>query len=167
MVGINRKSPDVELTAANRISLFKNNVAIGTVLSNYAKHSDLGYYPELYRMKELGNGSLYDSSISTKLIVRKDFRSRSVAFRLALATYIQALKDGIKYDFVDCVFEMIHFFARLGYKAHRDRMHHPEFGSGVVLVLELQNIEHLEEFKSPFAKYYRKIMHEENVEVLE
>lgn len=150
----------------NLFGIFKNNEAIGTVLSNYVKHSGLGYYPELYKMKELVNGSFYDSSISTKLIIRRDFRSKSVAFRLALATYIQGLKDGIMYDFVDCELEMVPFFVRLGYKVYQKKIHHPEFGLGAVLVLELQNIAHLEECNSPFARHYWKIMREENVEVI-
>ncbi len=151
----------------NLFAIYKNNEAVGTVLSNYVKRSsDLGCYPELYKMAEFANGSYYDSSISTKLIVRKDYRSTSIAFRLALATYIQGLKDNIQYDFLDCNQDMVYFFVRLGYKVCQDSVHHPEFGHGAVLALELQNIEHLEECNSPFAKYYRKIMHDENVEVL-
>jgi hypothetical protein len=152
--------------AGNLFGLFKKNEAIGTVLSNYVKHSDLGYYPELYKMKELVNSSYYDSSISTRLIVKKEFRSTSVAFRLALATYTQGLRDNIQYDFLDCNLDMVPFFVRLGYKTYQDSMHHPDFGPGAVLVLELQNIAHLEECNSPFVKYYRKIMNEENGDVL-
>jgi predicted GNAT family N-acyltransferase len=151
--------------SGNVFGIFKDNKAIGTVLSNYVKHSDLGYYSELYKMKELVNGSYYDSSISTKLIVRKDFRSKSVAFRLALATYIQGLKDNIQFDFIDCAQEMVSFFVRLGYQVYQKNMYHPEFGPGAVLVLKLQNIVHLDKCNSPFAKYYRKIMYKENTEV--
>lgn len=151
--------------AGNLFGLFKNNEAIGTVLSNYVKHSDLGFYLELYKMKELVNSSYYDSSISTRLIVKKEFRSTSVAFRLALATYIQGLKDNVQFDFVDCTHGMISFFVRLGYKIYQESMHHPAFGHGAVLVLELQNIAHLEECDSPFAKHYRKIMHEKNTAI--
>ncbi len=164
---ISKKLRDPLDSTGNIFGIFRNNEAIGTVLTNYAKHSDLGYYSELYKMKELNYGSYYDSSITTKLIVRRDFRSKSAAFRLALATYIQALKDGIKYDFVDCDLEMVPFFVRLGYNVHIESMLHPEFGHGAVLVLELQNIEHLEECNSPFAKHYHKIMHEESVSVLD
>jgi len=152
--------------AGNLFGLFKKNEAIGTVLSNYVKHSGLGYYPELYKMKELVNSSYYDSSISTRLIVKKEFRSTNVAFRLSIATYTQGLRDNIQYDFLDCNLDMVPFFVRLGYKVYQDSMHHPDFGLGAVLVLELQNIAHLEECNSPFAKYYRKIMNEENVDVL-
>ncbi len=137
---------------------FKNNEAVGTVLTNYAKDSDLGYYPELYKMHEYNYGSYFDSSISTKLIVRKDYRSSSIAFRLACATYVQALNDGIMYDFVDCKLEMVPFYIRLGYKVYQKSMYHPEYGDGAVVVLELQNIDHLEKSESLFAKYYRKVM---------
>ncbi len=137
---------------------FKNNEAIGTVLTNYAKDSDLGHYPELYKMHDLDHGSYFDSTISTKLIVRKDYRSTSIAFRLACATYIQQIKDNLMYSFVDCERNMLSFYLRLGYKVHQKDFYHPEYGDGVVLVLELQNIGHLEKCKSPFAKYYRQTM---------
>ncbi len=139
---------------------FKNDKAVGTVLTNYAKNSDLGHYPELYEMHELVCGSYFDSSISTKLIVRKDYRSTSIAFRLACATYVQQIKDNLLYSFVDCARDMVSFYLRLGYKVHQNDFYHPEFGDGVVLVLELQNISHLEECNSPFAKYYRKMVNE-------
>ena len=145
----------------NLFEIFKNNEAIGTVLSNYVKHSDLGYYPELYKMNELVNSSYYGSSISTSLIVRKDFRSKSIAFRLALSTYIQGLKDNIQFNFIDCTQDMVSFFVRLGYQVYQKNVHHPVFGLGVVLVLELQNIAHFEQCNSPFAKYYKKIMNKE------
>ncbi len=136
----------------------KNGETIGTVLTNYAKISDLGNYPELYNMHELDNGSYFDSSISTKLIVRRDYRATSIAFRLACATYIQQIKDNLMYSFVDCARDMVYFYLRLGYKVHQNDFFHPVYGDGVVLVLELQNIEHLEKCKSPFAKYYRQTM---------
>ena len=118
-------------------------------------------------MKELAYGTYYDSSISTKLIVRKDFRSKSVAFRLALATFIKGLKDNIHFNFIDCAQDMVPLYVRLGYKVFQESILHPDFGHGAVLVLELQNIEHLEECNSPFANHYHKIMHEENVDVLD
>ena len=105
-------------------------------------------------MHEYSYGSYFDSSISTKLIVREDYRSSSIAFRLACATYVQALNDGIIYDFVDCSHDIIPFYIRLGYKMYQEHIHHPEYGDGAVLVLELQNIKHLENCKSPFVKYY-------------
>ncbi|KHE93146.1 hypothetical protein S225a_00500 [Candidatus Brocadiaceae bacterium S225] len=148
-------------STGNLFGIFKNNEAIGTVLTNYAKHSNLGYYSELYKMKELAYGTYYnDSSISTKLMVRKDFRSKNLAFRLALATFIKGLNDNIQFNFIDCTHKMVPFYLRLGYKVYRESIRHPYFGHGAVLVLELRNIAHLEECNSPFAKHYRRIMHE-------
>ena len=135
---------------------FINNEALGTVLTNYAKDSELGAYPELYKMHEFPNGSYFDSSISTKLIVRNDYRSTSIAFRLACTTYMKQIKDNLMYSFVDCARDMVSFYIRLGYEVYQKNFYHPEYGDGVVLVLELQNIKHLEKCKSPFAKYYRQ-----------
>ncbi len=141
----------------NLFGIFKSNEVIGTVLSNYVKRSDLGFYSGLYKMREYPNGSYYDSSITTRLIVRRDYRSTSVGLRLAFATYIQGLKDNIQYDFMDCNQNLVPFFVRLGYKVYQESMYHPEFGHGAVLVLELQNIKHLDKCNSPFAKYYRNV----------
>ncbi|GAX62300.1 ABC-type thiamine transport system, periplasmic component [Candidatus Scalindua japonica] len=136
--------------------VFKNNEAIGTLLTNYTKHSDLGYYPELYKMHEFANSSYFDSSISTKFIVRKDFRSSNIAFKLACATLTQQSEDNIMYSFIDCIPENVPFFVRLGFKVSQKNMSHPEFGHGVALVIELQNIEELEKQNSLYLKHYRR-----------
>ncbi len=141
---------------------FKNGEAIGTVLTNYSKNTDLGYYQELYKMHELANSSYYDSSICTKFMVRKDYRSSNIAFRLSCATLVQQTEDNIMYSFIDCVEENVPFFIRLGYKVSQENMYHPDFGYGVALMMELQNIEELEKNQSLFLKYYRKTVSTKN-----
>ncbi len=136
--------------------VFINNEAVGTLLTNYVKHSDLGHYTELYKMHELANGSYFDSSISTKFIVRKDYRSSSIAFRLACTTLTHQAKDNIVYSFIDCIPGNVSFFVRLGFNISQDNLYHPEFGHGVALMIELQNIEELEKNNSLYLKYYRK-----------
>ncbi len=143
---------------------FKNGEAIGTVLTNYAKNTDLGYYQELYRMHELANSSYFDSSICTKFMVRKDYRSSSIAFRLSCATLIQQAENNIIYSFIDCIEDNVPFFLRLGYKVCQEKMHHPDFGNGVALMMELQNIEELENCNSLYLKFYRKKVGTRNLE---
>ncbi|HEY7884476.1 MAG TPA: hypothetical protein VIC08_05955, partial [Cellvibrionaceae bacterium] len=117
--------PDIFDRSGDPFAAFKDGIAIGTCLSNYTINNDLGYYPSLYKMKALALDYEKCSSISTKLIVHKDYRKSPVAFKLALATYIKGLKDGIKYNFVDCEPGMIGFFRKLGYVVHLPEVSHP------------------------------------------
>lgn len=136
--------------------VFENGEAIGTCLTNYAKDSDLGYYPELYNMKKATPYFAFNSSITTKLIVSQKFRHSMVGFKLALASYEKGLHDGIQYNFVDCEPEMVPFFQRLGFTIHEPEVVHPLFGKGIVMVLEVDNEEKLREARSPFLKPFLK-----------
>lgn len=132
----------------NLFGMFKDGDAIGTISTNYAKNSNLGYYYDLYKMKEFSLGSYDDYSITTKLIIREDFRLKGIGLRLALAAYTQGVADNIKYDFIDCAKEMVPFYLRLGYKVYRDNILHPDFGHGKALVLILRDAEYFKKYAS-------------------
>ncbi len=130
---------------------FKGKEVIGSVLTKTGKQ--LGIYKELYGITE----ECERCSVSVRLVVKRGYRSTSVAFRLACATYVQQVRDGIEYSFVDSARDTVDFYLRLGYKVHRGDFLHPVYGDGVVLVLELQNLKYLESCKSLFAKALREI----------
>ncbi|HEY9812940.1 MAG TPA: GNAT family N-acetyltransferase [Candidatus Sericytochromatia bacterium] len=136
--------------SANIFAAYQNGQIIGTVRSNYAKNSNLEYYPQLYKMRDfIGDAHPRYTSISTKLMVKKELRGSTLALRLMRANYQQLLVDGVKFDFIDCEPHMIPFFQKLGYQPI-EMINHPEYGSGLAMMLNVFNFKHLEQVKSPF-----------------
>src|SRR5687768_10156956 len=58
---------------------------VGTVRVNYARDGGVGDYASLYQMARLGYVHPRHTSITTKLIVARDYRNSSLAYRLAMA----------------------------------------------------------------------------------
>lgn len=134
---------------------FQGNQVVGTVRLNYSKLSDIGYYPSLFEMDSVGHFHPQHTSITTKLIVSPELRSTTLAVRLALAAYQTAVKDQIRYDFIECKPNLVNLFLRLGYKVHKGRIFHPERGECISMILDLENFEHLEKIGSPFRRVSR------------
>lgn len=149
----NKLLPDPMDISGDLFGAFEKETAIGTCLTNYTRTSDLTFYPTLYNMDKLAQDYKQYASISTKLIVHKNYRKGPVVFKLVVATYVKGLRDGIKYNFIDCEPNLVQFYSRLGYIVHLPEIHHPEFGPGVVMVLELENEAVLKKSKSPLLKY--------------
>lgn len=129
---------------------------VGSVRVNYADEGDLGDYPALYEMARMGTLHPKRTSITTKLVVAREYRNSALAYRLAMAGYRGMLEDGILHDFIDVFPERIPFFERLGYRIHVPAAHHPEYGSVVVMTLSVRDAVHLERVGSPFSRYFTR-----------
>jgi GNAT superfamily N-acetyltransferase len=131
---------------------FEGDRAVGTVRVNFARDSELGEYESLYGMASLGAKHPRVTSITTKLLVTKDYRSSSLAYRLAAAAYADGLPEGIEHDFVDVYPPRVPFFEKLGYRVHIPEAVHSEFGSVIVMRLDLRDEAHLRAVGSPFLR---------------
>lgn len=120
---------------------------IGTVRLNYAREGNLGYYPTLYNMQELGLDYL-NSSITTKLMVEKNYRRTTAVRSLLFAAYKQAITDNIRYDFIDVNSHLVKFFRRFGYTSV-SIINHPEYGHVTLMRAKFDDAEYLHAVKSP------------------
>lgn len=126
----------------------KTNAVIGTVRTNYLRGGSVQGYETLYRLSE--SSEHRDAvSITTRLMTDSKYRRTKLAVSLAEATYLQALQDGIREDYIDCNPHLISFFERLGYRLSHS-VDHPEYGEVSVMRLHLRDRSHLEAKKSPF-----------------
>ncbi|MBD2546047.1 GNAT family N-acetyltransferase [Planktothricoides raciborskii] len=142
--------------SGNIFVAFQDNKVVGTVRNNYARQSDLGYYVSLFKMSEATRQShLIDVSVCTKFMVIKNLRRTGIGFSLMQFHYNQLLLDQIKFDFIDCEPHMIPFFQKLGYQTI-DMINHPEYGSGMAMILDVFNLKHLQRVKSPFMRLHIK-----------
>lgn len=132
---------------------FAGNQIVGTVRTNYASQSQLEEYFDLFGV----NPRLFpNAALSTKLIVTPAYRGTTLALRLCAATYLQALRDGIRYGFIDCDPSMAPLYERLGFRAYRSvRYRFPERGEGVVMVIDIRDRVYLCKVHSPLLRFGR------------
>jgi Acetyltransferase (GNAT) domain len=140
---------------ASIFAAYQNGSIVGTLRLNYSKRSDLSYYEEFYAMSQVGYFHQQRTSITTKLMLKPEYRKGTLAVRLANAAYALYLKDRIRYDFIDANPHLIPFFEGLGYRIHKTD-HHSEYGDVTVMVLDLEDINYLEKIGSPFRREYQK-----------
>lgn len=129
---------------------------VGTARTNYLRNCDIGEYDEFYDLSALSASDRAVTSISTRIMVRPDFRRTTLAAHLASGLYRQALADGILADFCDCNEHLLPFFGGLGYRIHRADVRHAEYGCVTVLRLDMTDLNHLAAVRSPFRKVLRE-----------
>jgi GNAT superfamily N-acetyltransferase len=140
-------------SCANLFCAYQGSQLVGTVRTNYTRDSPLEAYEQLYEMSRSGTSHPHSTSITTKLVVAPEHRNSTLGFRLATAAYCVALCDGIMFDFVDVYPARVAFFERLGYRVHLPHTMHPEYGSVVVMRIEVRDERHLSQVRSPFLRY--------------
>jgi hypothetical protein len=124
---------------------------VGTVRWNVGNDEHLGYYENLYRLREFRPFYPHAVSITTKMIVAADFRRSRLPMQLCVAAYGHALERGVIFDVIDCNPPLVKFFQRFGYRQVFPEIVHPEYGRVVPLVLALHDTAHLRKIKSPFV----------------
>ena len=132
---------------------YDNGEIVGTIRTNFSKESELDYYADFYQMNKVGTYHPYRTSITTKLMIKPEYRKGTLAVRLASIGYANARKAGIRYDFIDVDPHLVDFFTRLGYRFHK-RSNHPEYGEVTIMIADLEDINHFESIKTPIVREY-------------
>lgn len=125
---------------------------VGTVMSTPVAHVQCGLYEELYQLPG-DEADRKGIAITTKLMVARDFRRGRLAVDLAAATYCQGLNSGISRCRIDCNLYLTSFFEGLGFRRLFDAVH-PCYGEVSVMELELHDIAHLAQVRSPLLAYH-------------
>lgn len=149
--------------SANIFVAYQNEQLVGTLRNNLATNSNLEYYPQLYQMDTVGNAYPQYTSMSSKLIIKKELRGSPLFLDLKLTLYQYLLIQGIKFDFGECDIALTYFYRKLGYQ-QIGRLYHPEYGEGEILRLSVQNLNHLERINSPFQHIHKSLFHLTNNE---
>jgi len=149
---VNRRIEDPLDAGGLILGAWNRNEVIGTVRTNFVGFCEIGEYLDMYSLVHLDPDRLRKSSVTTRLMIRPDFRKGTLAIRLARAVYELGLKAGIISDYIDCNHHLLGFFEGLGYRLHRDNLVHPEYGLVNVLSLELSDHDHFLLVGSPFLR---------------
>lgn len=130
---------------------YQNGELVATLRFSFAREADLGYYPALYNMAAVGAAFPQQVSISTKFMMLPRCRRSTLAVRMIMASWPYGMKEGIRYDFMDCNPHLEAFFTGMGYRPACGRVQHPEYGDVQPMVLDLHDMEHLRLVGSPLA----------------
>jgi predicted GNAT family N-acyltransferase len=135
---------------AHLIGAFLNNQAVGTIRCNIVSNSDIGYYHDLYKIRNIPAHSS-QKAITTKLIVDKEHRNRMLTYKLLKLSYQDYLRNNIKYIFSSCEQKLQYFYQKYGWKPLFEA-EHPELGKTVVMLLDVFDFEYLRQINSPFLR---------------
>ena len=121
---------------------------VGTVRVNFCQDGTVGDYAQFYEIdRELGRWA--QSSITTRLMVKPEYRGTRGPLQLAHASFCLGLEQGTRWNYIDCNPPLLRFFERLGY-VERFMKHHPEYGHVHCMRLDLHDTAHLAAVGSPF-----------------
>jgi CRP-like cAMP-binding protein/predicted GNAT family N-acyltransferase len=123
---------------------------VGTVRINFRRDGPLEC-EDLYELKRFMPYYPDYVSMTTKLIVRRDFRHTGVAGRLAMAAFELGRSNGVRIDVIDCNPHLLRLYQSIGYRMYRHNIEHPDYGSVIPMVLLADDIAYLKEIRSPFA----------------
>ncbi|MDF3819723.1 GNAT family N-acetyltransferase [Leptospira sp. 96542] len=128
---------------------------IGTVRINFRKDGPLEC-EELYDMEEFRPYYPNQVSMSTKLMVKKEYRSSAAASMLCMKIYEHARENGIVADFIDTNPHLVRLYNQVGYRLYKKNIDHPDYGNVIPMVFLLDDNVYLKQIHSPFLRLAKR-----------
>jgi N-acyl-L-homoserine lactone synthetase len=128
-----------------------NGVLVGTLRTNFLRDGNIGEYATLYGIAGQSPAERSVTSVTARLMIVPEYRSGTLAVRLARAVYEFGLASNIESDYLDCNPPLEPFFRRLGHLPVRTPRH-PEYGDVTVIHLRLRDESHLRTIGSPLLR---------------
>ncbi len=95
--------------------------------------------------------------MTSRLALHPEHRGSHLLKQLTCAMYHFVREEGIRFNFIDCHTRLLPLYSRLGFRAYRPGFNHTQYTYVVPMVLVADDLEYLEQVKSPFipvAKSY-------------
>lgn len=134
---------------------------VGTVRLNYRGRQP---FPEswesLYHISTFAAGYGDQISMTSRLMVAKDWRGSSVSGLLVAAVYNAGREMGSRFDFCNCAPSLIEFYEQIGFRRFAPGFLDEDNGYRVPLVMVVRDLEHLKTVRSPLYRVVRHLEHE-------
>lgn len=138
------------------IAAWKDGLVVATVRNNHLNDAATDHYCNFYQA--CGNTQNHKIAITTRLMVAPSHRCSMLATRVCIALYKEALSRGVERAYLDCNAHLVKYFQGLGYRIHRDRVEHEEYGAVTVMHLNLLDLNYLQRIRSPFRRACKEFL---------
>jgi len=115
------------------------------------------YWRKIYRLDEFEEYSKEHISLSSRIMVAKEWRGSLALGSLLFEIFSYARKLGIKFDFCNCSPSLVEFYEHLGYRRYVDGFMNEDMGYLIPLVLLTQDATHLKQVRSPFLRISKQL----------
>lgn len=89
--------------------------------------------------------------MTSRLALHPEHRGSHLLKQLTCAIYQFLREEDIHFNFIDCHTRLLPLYSRLGFRAYRPGFNHAQYTYVVPLVLVVDDLEYLEQVKSPFV----------------
>ncbi|MER3423813.1 MAG: hypothetical protein C4293_11865, partial [Nitrospiraceae bacterium] len=97
--------------------------------------------------------------MTSRLALHPRIRGSHVLKYLTCAIYQFWCEQDIQFSFLDCHTRLLPLYSRLGFRTYRPGFNHEKYTYVIPMVLVVDDVEYLEQVKSPFAAIGRRFPH--------
>jgi CRP-like cAMP-binding protein/predicted GNAT family N-acyltransferase len=97
--------------------------------------------------------------MTSRLAVHPRIRGSHLLKQLTCVMYEFLCEQEIQFNFIDCHSRLLPLYSRLGFRTYRPGFNHAKYTYVIPMVLVVNDVEHLEQVKSPFAPIGRRFPH--------
>ena len=134
---------------------------IGTVRLNYrTKKKFPDAWEQIYAIEKFAPSFGDHISMTSRMMVAKDYRGSSVPAALVGAVYSTGREMGSKFDFCNCAPSLLEFYEQIGFRRFTDGFMDEDNGYHVPLVMLVRDTQHLRHVRSPLYRVARNFEHE-------
>lgn len=146
----------LDATGVN-LAAYDGSSVVGVIRNNIGPDGSFGHFFDFYGIGAAEHDHPARTSITSGLMVEATRRRGIIGARLATAAYEHGLSRGTRWNFIDCIPDLVPFFVGFGWIEHLPEDNHPEYPFKVRrLRLDLEDECHLERVRSPFLECLRK-----------
>ena len=134
---------------------------IGTVRLNYRTEKKFpAVWEQIYAIEKFAPSFGEHISMTSRMMVAKDYRGSSVPAALVGAVYSTGREMGSKFDFCNCAPSLLEFYEQIGFRRFTDGFMDEDNGYHVPLVMLARDTQHLRQVRSPLYRVARQFEHE-------
>ncbi|MGH7229960.1 MAG: cyclic nucleotide-binding domain-containing protein [Nitrospiraceae bacterium] len=97
--------------------------------------------------------------MTSRLALHPRIRGTHFLKQITCAIYQFWCEQGIQFSFIDCHTRLLPLYSRLGFRTYRTGFNHSKYTYVIPMVLVVNDLEHLEQVRSPFAPFGRRFSH--------
>lgn len=106
---------------------------------------------EHFNLERFGPSYPQHIGMTSRLALHPGHRGSHLLKQLTCAIYQFLREEEIHFNFIDCHTRLLPLYSRLGFRAYRPGFNHAQYTYVVPLVLVVDDLEYLEQVKSPFV----------------